>query len=84
MAKSLSNRENPSLANLDDKYVFILGGSSRKKLSTDYYNVGSNTWTKGPMMNAPRYNFSTCILDGILYAFNGATKNHDCIESLDA
>ena len=58
MAKALSNRENPNLANLDDKYVFILGGTvtreSRYKCTTDYYDVANNVWTKGPMMTAPR------------------------------
>ena len=84
MAKALSNRENPSLANLDDKYVFILGGTVRIKCTTDYYNVASNAWTSGPRMTETQHKFSTCFLDRILYAFNGARFNKDFIESLDA
>ena len=84
MAKASPNRNNPALANLDDKYVFILGGNSRTKSTTDYYSVANNAWTLGPMMTSIRHNLSACILDGILYAFNGATQNYDSIESLDA
>ena len=80
----MSNRLNPSLANLDDKYVFILGVTERIKRTTDYYNIYQDSWTEGPEMTVPRYDFSSCILVGILYAFNGTTQNNDCIESLDA
>ena len=48
---ALSNRTNPALANLEDKYVFVLGdtSSSRGNWGTsDYYNIANNTWTKGP------------------------------------
>ena len=84
MADAVTNRVNPSLANLDDKYVFILGGTFRTVSTTDYYNVDQDSWTEGPKMTAPRYDLSSCILAGILYAFNGATPNYDCIESLNA
>ena len=85
MADALSEREhNVTFANLNDKYVFMCGGTFRKKGTTDYYNVEHNTWTLGPYMTAPRYDFSTCVLAGILYAFNGATPNYDSIESLEA
>ena len=83
-AAALTNRENPTLANLDDKFAFILGGTFRTKSTSDFYDVANDVWTKGPMMTAPRYDFSACILAGILYAFNGATPNYDSIESLNA
>ena len=71
LAKPWRYSENPALANLDDKFVFIVGpfGSS-----TDFYNIACDEWTKGPMMTAPRIRFSACILAGILYAFNGTTS----------
>ena len=85
MADALSEREhNVTFANLNDKYVFICGGEFRKIGTTDYYNVEHDTWTTGPYMTEPRYDFSTCVLAGILYAFNGATPNYDSIESLEA
>ena len=45
MADAVSNRLNPSLANLDDKYVFILGVTERIKRTTDYYNIYRDSWT---------------------------------------
>ena len=90
-AAPLTHRYNPTLVNLDDKFVFILGsinpiighhgGTSRKKSTTDFYDVSRDAWTKGPMMKAIIYpHISACILDGILYAFKGAMT----IESLNA
>ena len=87
MADTLSNRDSPeapALANLNDKFVFILGGTFRKIGTTDYYDVDNNVWTLGPKMTKPRYAFSACILAGILYAFSGATPGYSNIESLDA
>ena len=86
-AAPLTHRCNPTLVNLDDKYVFILGsinpimgGTSRKKSTTDFYDVARDAWTKGPTMKASTYNISACILAGILYTFKGEM----IIESLNA
>ena len=45
MADAVTNRHNPSLANLDDKYVFILGGTHRMVSTADYYNIEQDSWT---------------------------------------
>ena len=84
VATPLTNRENPALANLDDRFVFILGGTFRTKSTTDFYHIAHDVWTKGPLMTTPRYNLSACILAGFLYAFNGATPRYDSIESINA
>ena len=88
LSDGVSNREehpdNPALANLNDKFVFIVGGTFRKVGTTDYYDIARDTWTLGPKMTAPRYELSAIVLGGILYAFNGSTPNYHCIESLDA
>ena len=40
-------------------------------LTTDFYDIAKDTWTKGPVMTNPEVMMSTCILGGILYAFSG-------------
>ena len=83
MAQPLTHRQNATLANFDDKYVFILGGTFTTISTVDYYNISENVWTIGPMMKYDRQNFSCCILAGVLYAFNGQSMAFDVIESLD-
>ena len=77
LAEPLTTREKskPALANLDNKFVFIISGTFRTKSSTDFYNIANDEWTKGPLMTAPRYNESACIRSGILYAIGGVTPD---------
>ena len=45
IASPLTYRGKPALANLDDKFVFIMGGTFRTKSTTDFYNIANDTWT---------------------------------------
>ena len=81
----MRNRGNPAFANFEDKFVFKLGGAFRESVNIDYYDVSHDAWIEGPEMNGkstPRYDFSCCILNGILYVFGGPGGS-SLIDSLD-
>ena len=61
-----------------------MGGTFRERFAIEYYNVAEDAWTEGPMMNHPRYDFSSTILNGMIYSFCGESPIRSFIERLDA
>ena len=82
-ARKLSRRPNdtyrgfPCLINLNDEYVFVLGGARRSKMYSVFntvacYDLATNDAPIAyPEMNAPRMQASGCALNGSLYVFGG-------------
>ena len=54
--------------------IYIIGGYTDKPVSDmQIYDIKSDTWEKGPSMPTARYALSTIAINGVIYAFCGAT-----------
>ena len=71
LKEPLFSCEKPTFANLDDKFVFMIGDHYQNECNTDFYDIAQDAWTEGPKMTNPESSMSACTLNGILYAFSG-------------
>ena len=87
-------RYNTSLCNLDNRYVFAIGGygdAEEQQMcldSLEYYNIQQNKWQNGPKLNTPRAYSSSCSTgNNFIYTFCGynyTDSSLDTIEKVDA
>ena len=93
-ASLLVERSLPSLANFEDKHIFVTGGckpnskGSAAQLynSVERYDMEQDAFSWCPSMNVRRTKHSSCTLYKKLYVFCGWTQEGltDSIEQLDA
>ena len=84
-------RQAASSVNVDDNYIFLIGGehrSSEKFLKTvALYNIAKNIWTEDmPKLNKKAKLASACYIEGSIYVIGGfdPDKNYPCgVEKLN-
>ena len=78
-----------SLANLNDNFVFIVGGGAdnRSTISahgkTQRYNVAENSWIDLPNLNVSRQGAAACGIGDAVYVFCGMKANSEGINSVE-
>ena len=65
-----------SVANLRDKSIFITGGLGLQEAVNWLliYDIKSNSWREGPLMNQARFNHSSCVVGTTLFVFCGQSQ----------
>ena len=78
-ADRFDERKMFGLANLADKYVFMIGGyKNRISLkSVSRYDIANNRWEYMPELSQGRYLASACSLKDKIYVFGG----RDCAKA---
>ena len=66
----------PKSAPVINGKVYVIGGYGNNDLPSSemqIYDLKTDTWTKGPDMPTARYALATTAVNGVIYAFCGAT-----------
>jgi len=87
LAKTDQARVIPCEVNVNDKFVFLIGGllypTNQALATVSRYEIATNSWSKGPQLNIARCNSSACFLGGNIYVFGGQNRQYQMTNSIE-
>ena len=67
-----------AIANLDDKFIFVLGGRTAER-----FDIERGVWESLPSMVQNRLGASACAMNGTVYVFFGQDENQEPISTIE-